>query len=188
MFAAWSDPDKNASGSRARTAATSWTSGSAGARRSTAATGSTCPSSEYYDIVPGERIVYTSALSANEALSTVLLTTVELARDGDGPAWCSPNRARTSTGGELPEWREQGTGDWLDALGQTAGLLDGAQHRDRAPDRAQATGRPQRPTWPRHRLEPPEVTLVVAEGPDQVQFARLEIRGECVELVPSDLH
>lgn len=40
--------------------------------------------SEYHDIVPDERIVYTTALFAGEVLSTVSLTTVRFARDGDG--------------------------------------------------------------------------------------------------------
>jgi uncharacterized protein YndB with AHSA1/START domain len=61
--------------------------------------------SRYEDIVPDERIVYSSTLRAGETLSTVSLTTVELGPAGDGtrdppengrrsaPPACSPASA-----------------------------------------------------------------------------------------------
>ena len=52
--------------------------------------------SEYHDIVPDERIVYTTDLFTDEVLSTVSLTTVRFARDGDGDR---PGAHRT---GHLP--------------------------------------------------------------------------------------
>lgn len=40
--------------------------------------------SEYHDIVPDERIVYTTSLFTEEILSIVSLTTVRFDQDGDG--------------------------------------------------------------------------------------------------------
>ena len=78
--------------------------------------------SEYHDIVPDERIVYTTALYTDEVLSTVSLTTVRFVRDGDGTRLVLTEQGTFLDDQEQPEWREQGTGDWLDALGrQVAG-------------------------------------------------------------------
>ena len=74
--------------------------------------------SEYHDIVPDERIVYTTALFTDEVLSTVSLTTVRFARDGDGTRLVLTEQGTFLDDQEQPEWREQGTGDWLDALGR----------------------------------------------------------------------
>ncbi|WP_372350875.1 SRPBCC domain-containing protein [Streptomyces sp. KL116D] len=74
--------------------------------------------SEYHDIVPDERIVYTTALFTDEVLSTVSLTTVRFARDGDGTRLLLTEQGTFLDGREQPEWRERGTGDWLDALGR----------------------------------------------------------------------
>jgi uncharacterized protein YndB with AHSA1/START domain len=73
----------------------------------------------YREIVPNERIVYTSVLSEEATVVTASLTTVEFASAGN----------RTTTirlvesgayldGREKPEWREQGTSVWLEALGR----------------------------------------------------------------------
>jgi uncharacterized protein YndB with AHSA1/START domain len=72
----------------------------------------------YEDIVPDERIVYTTALFTDEVLSTVSLTTVRFARDGDGTRLVLTEQGTFLDDQEQPEWREQGTGDWLDALGR----------------------------------------------------------------------
>jgi uncharacterized protein YndB with AHSA1/START domain len=78
--------------------------------------------SEYHDIVPEERIVYSTALFTNDVLSTVSLTTVRFVRDGDGTRLVLTEQGTFLDDREQPEWREQGTGDWLDALGrQVAG-------------------------------------------------------------------
>lgn len=74
--------------------------------------------SEYHDIVDDERIVYTTALFTDEVLSTVSLTTVRFDRDGDGTRLVLTEQGTFLDGREQPEWREQGTGDWLDALGR----------------------------------------------------------------------
>ncbi|MER7643622.1 SRPBCC domain-containing protein [Streptomyces sp. NPDC126522] len=74
--------------------------------------------SEYHDIVADERIVYTTALFADEVLSTVSLTTVRFTHDGDGTRLLLTEQGTFLDDREQPEWREQGTGDWLDALGR----------------------------------------------------------------------
>lgn len=74
--------------------------------------------SEYHDIVDDERIVYTTALFGDEVLSTVSLTTVRFAPDGDGTRLVLTEQGTFLDDQEQPEWREQGTGDWLDALGR----------------------------------------------------------------------
>lgn len=75
--------------------------------------------SEYHDIVPGERIVYSTALFTGEVLSTVSLTTVLFARDGAGTRLVLTEQGTFLDDQEQPAWREQGTGDWLDALGRS---------------------------------------------------------------------
>lgn len=71
----------------------------------------------YRDIVPGARIIYTSTLSADETLSTVSLTTVELSPAGDSTRLVLTEQGAYLDGLEQPSGREQGTSDWLDALG-----------------------------------------------------------------------
>jgi uncharacterized protein YndB with AHSA1/START domain len=73
--------------------------------------------SEYHDIVPDERIVYTTALFTDEVLSTVSLTTVRFAPDGEGTHLLLTEQGTFLDDQEQPAWRERGTGDWLDALG-----------------------------------------------------------------------
>ena len=71
----------------------------------------------YRDIVPEQRIVYTSTLSAGADLMTVSLTTVEFtpAEDG-GTRLILTEQGAYLDGQEQPAWREQGTADQLDAL------------------------------------------------------------------------
>ena len=72
----------------------------------------------YRDIVADERIVYTSTLSADATLATVSLTTVEFSATGEGETRLVLTEQGTFLDGhEQPEWREHGTGDWLNALG-----------------------------------------------------------------------
>ena len=73
--------------------------------------------SHYHDIVAGQRIAYTSTLSAGENVVTVSLTTVELTPGGDSTRLVLTEHAAFLDGHEQPAWREQGTSDWLDALG-----------------------------------------------------------------------
>ncbi|MFD5896594.1 SRPBCC family protein [Streptomyces sp. NPDC060366] len=73
--------------------------------------------SVYHDIVVDERVVYGSTLHAGETLATASLTTVEFEPDGDGTRLVLTEQGSFLDGHEKPEWREQGTGDWLGALG-----------------------------------------------------------------------
>jgi uncharacterized protein YndB with AHSA1/START domain len=73
--------------------------------------------SHYHDIVADQRIVYTSTLSVGENVVTVSLTTVELTPDGDSTRLVLTEHGAFLDGHEQPAWREQGTSDWLDALG-----------------------------------------------------------------------
>jgi uncharacterized protein YndB with AHSA1/START domain len=75
----------------------------------------------YQDIVPAERIVYTSTLSAGGALATVSLTTVEFEPAEGGTRLVLTEQGTFHDGREDPAWREQGTGQWLDALGAELG-------------------------------------------------------------------
>ncbi|KAA0021626.1 SRPBCC family protein [Antrihabitans cavernicola] len=70
-----------------------------------------------HDIVENERIVYSATLSADDVLSTVSLTTVELSSAGTGTTLVLTEHGSFLDDHEKPEWREQGTGEWLDALG-----------------------------------------------------------------------
>ena len=74
--------------------------------------------STYHDIVPEQRIVYSSTLSGGKALATVSVTTVELVGEGDGTRLVLTEQGTFLDGAEEPAWREQGTGDWLDRLGE----------------------------------------------------------------------
>ncbi len=70
----------------------------------------------YREIVVPKHIVYTSVLAADGVVATVSLTTVELSAEGEGARLVLVEAGAYLDGHELPEWREQGTGDWLDAL------------------------------------------------------------------------
>ena len=73
----------------------------------------------YMDIVPDERIVYTSTLSGGDGLMTVSLTTVEFqATHQDGTLLRLTEQGAFLDGREEARWREQGTADQLDALGR----------------------------------------------------------------------
>lgn len=77
----------------------------------------------YREIVPDERIVYTGVLSEDETVATLSLTTVEFVAEGDGTRLVLVEAGAFLDGREQPAWREQGTADWLDALGRH--LADG---------------------------------------------------------------
>ncbi len=71
----------------------------------------------YRDIVPGERIVYTSTMSTETDLWTVSLTTVEFTPAGDGGTrLVLTEQGAFLDGQEQPQWREHGTAEQLDAL------------------------------------------------------------------------
>ncbi|MCX4661571.1 SRPBCC family protein [Streptomyces uncialis] len=75
----------------------------------------------YRDIVPDERIVYTSVLYAGDALATASLTTVEFCPADGGTRLVLTEQGTFLDGREESSWREIGTGDWLDALGAELG-------------------------------------------------------------------
>ncbi len=70
----------------------------------------------YREIVPGERIVYTSVLAEHDTVATVSLTTVELSPEAGGTRLVLVEAGAYLDGREQPVWREDGTGGWLDAL------------------------------------------------------------------------
>ena len=71
----------------------------------------------YRDIVPQQRIVYTSTLSTETDLMTVSLTTVEFTPGEDGGTrLVLTEQGAYLDGHEQPAWREQGTASQLDAL------------------------------------------------------------------------
>jgi uncharacterized protein YndB with AHSA1/START domain len=72
----------------------------------------------YREIVADERIVYTSILSEDGTVATASLTTVELGPDDNGTRLVLVEAGAYLDGRERPAWREQGTGEWLDALGR----------------------------------------------------------------------
>jgi uncharacterized protein YndB with AHSA1/START domain len=71
----------------------------------------------YRDIVPQQRIVYTSTLSTETDLMTVSLTTVEFTPGEDGGTrLVLTEQGAYLDGHEQPAWREEGTASQLDAL------------------------------------------------------------------------
>jgi uncharacterized protein YndB with AHSA1/START domain len=72
----------------------------------------------YREIVPNERIVYTSVLSEDDVVATLSLTSVEFVPDGEATRLVLVEAGAYLDGREQPAWREEGTGSWLDALGR----------------------------------------------------------------------
>jgi uncharacterized protein YndB with AHSA1/START domain len=72
----------------------------------------------YREIITDERIVYTSVLCEDGVVATVSLTTVEFVPDRDRTRLVLVEAGAYLDGREQSTWREQGTGDWLDALGR----------------------------------------------------------------------
>ncbi|MGH3377904.1 MAG: SRPBCC family protein [Actinoallomurus sp.] len=71
----------------------------------------------YEDIVAAERVVYSGTLRAGDTLATVSLTTVEFGPADEGTRLVLTEQGTFLDGHEDPAWREQGTSDWLAALG-----------------------------------------------------------------------
>jgi uncharacterized protein YndB with AHSA1/START domain len=70
----------------------------------------------YRDIVPAERIVYTSTMSADGEVMTVSLTTVEFSPAEGGTRLVLTEQGTFLDGREEPAWREHGTAAQLDTL------------------------------------------------------------------------
>ncbi|WP_280384447.1 SRPBCC family protein [Nocardia wallacei] len=125
VFAAWSDPETKAR----------WLTGGnarheldfrVGGRELAAGThdgNELTFEATYHEIVPGERIAYTSTMRSGDTVTTLSVTTVEIAAAQAGTRLTLTEHGAYLDGHEKPQWREQGTGDQLDALGKelTAG-------------------------------------------------------------------
>jgi uncharacterized protein YndB with AHSA1/START domain len=120
VFAAWSDQDKKSK----------WFAGGADHTLDFTVGGQEVTKGEhdgkvisftttYVDIVPGERITYTSTMHVGEAMTTASLTTVEFSSAGDSTRLVLTEHGAYLDGHELPEWREQGTSEQLDKLATT---------------------------------------------------------------------
>lgn len=70
----------------------------------------------YHDILASERIVFSAVLSSDGRPATASLTTVEFVPEGNGTRLVLTEQDVFLDGLERPEWRESGTGTWLDAL------------------------------------------------------------------------
>jgi uncharacterized protein YndB with AHSA1/START domain len=71
----------------------------------------------YQDIVRDERIVYTYDMHLDETRISVSLATVEFKAEGTGTRLVYTEQGAFLDGEDKPEYREQGTGGLLDALG-----------------------------------------------------------------------
>jgi uncharacterized protein YndB with AHSA1/START domain len=72
----------------------------------------------YREIVPDERIVYSSTMSAGDTVTTVSLTSVEFVPAADRTRLVLTEHGAYLDGHEQPAWREQGTADQLATLGK----------------------------------------------------------------------
>jgi uncharacterized protein YndB with AHSA1/START domain len=70
----------------------------------------------YREIVPQQRIVYTSTMSAGADVITISLTTVEFKAADGGTKLVLTEQGAFLDGREEPAWRENGTADQLKAL------------------------------------------------------------------------
>jgi uncharacterized protein YndB with AHSA1/START domain len=70
----------------------------------------------YREIVPRERIVYTSTMSSGAEVITISLTTVEFKPADGGTKLVLTEQGAFLDGREEPAWRENGTADQLKAL------------------------------------------------------------------------
>ena len=125
VFAAWADPAAKARWFAPGTAAGHQLDFRAGGREVNHFRAEGGPAltfeSFYRDIVPDQRIIYSSTLSAGNDVVTVSVTTVELSTVELGPDHGNTRLVLTEQGTfldgrEEPDWRKRGTGDWLDAL------------------------------------------------------------------------
>jgi uncharacterized protein YndB with AHSA1/START domain len=71
----------------------------------------------YQDIVPDHRIVYTYDMRRDDTRISVSLATVEFKPAGPGTRLIFTEHGAFLDGEDKPSYREQGTGDLLDALG-----------------------------------------------------------------------
>lgn len=72
---------------------------------------------QYVDIVPNSRIVYTNVMLRGDTRISASLTSVEFLRTGDGTRLVLTEHGVFLDGEDKPEYRKQGIGQQLDALG-----------------------------------------------------------------------
>jgi uncharacterized protein YndB with AHSA1/START domain len=72
----------------------------------------------YYDIVPDERIVTAYEMYANDDRLSVSVATVELTAAGNGTHLVYTEQGVFLDDLDKPEWREHGTAELLDKLGE----------------------------------------------------------------------
>lgn len=126
VFAAWADPAAKAQWFAGGPSADHELDFRIGGREVTRGGPVMTFESSYHDIVPGERIVYSSTMAAGEdlvtvSLTTVSLTTVEFTSAGEGTRLTLTEQGTYLDGREEPAWREHGTAEQLDALGRALG-------------------------------------------------------------------
>lgn len=81
----------------------------------------------YQDIVPDQRIAYTYSLDRDETRISVSVTTVEFQKSATGTRLIYTEQGAFFDGEDKPEYREQGTKSFLDAL-------DAVLQRERLPE------------------------------------------------------
>jgi uncharacterized protein YndB with AHSA1/START domain len=81
----------------------------------------------YLNIVPDERIVYSSAITLVGNLISASLTTIELVLEGSGTRLTLTEHGAFLDGFDNADQREQGTNELLDALGAALGHTAGVR-------------------------------------------------------------
>jgi uncharacterized protein YndB with AHSA1/START domain len=79
----------------------------------------------YYDIVPDQRIVYSYEMYANDARISVSVTTVEIAKSGDGTALTYTEQGAYLDDLDQPRLRQEGLTEMLDGLAKYLRPPDG---------------------------------------------------------------
>jgi uncharacterized protein YndB with AHSA1/START domain/DNA-binding transcriptional ArsR family regulator len=120
VFAAWADPRTKArwfAGANAEHHVLDFRPGGEELTRGQNAEGKPLTfESRYHDIVPAERIVYSSVLRVDQTPVTVSVTTVQFQPADGGTTLLLTEQDTFLDGHEQPEWRETGTNGWLTAL------------------------------------------------------------------------
>lgn len=124
VFAAWADRDTKAKWFAAHDTAYTLdfrVGGAEVAQGQTDDGAEIVATSVYRDILTDERIVYTTLLHGRGVLATVSVTTVEIGPVDGGTYLVLTEQGTFLDDQEQPEWRQQGTAEWLDALGRELG-------------------------------------------------------------------
>jgi uncharacterized protein YndB with AHSA1/START domain len=123
VFAAWSEPDAKAQWFGGEDFSLDFRVGGT----ETNAGGPYRYRATYRDIVPGERIVYTTDMTKDGRLMSVSLASIEFAAEGDGTRLTLTEHGAFLDGLETAAQREHGTAELLDKLGEKlAGAPAGA--------------------------------------------------------------